>query len=149
MFDIAWSELGVIAVVALVVIGPKDLPKVLRTVGQWTSKARSMAREFQSGIDDMVREAELDELRKAAKQVTDLSLENEIKKTFDPDGSLEKQFQEHNQSIMDATKDIKSDMEGVTKIDDPGPPEATKPVEPAPAIEAAAAPVADKTETKA
>lgn len=90
MFDIAWSELGVIAVVALVVIGPKDLPKVLRTVGQWTSKARTMAREFQSGVDDMVRESELDELRKAAKSVTDFSVENEIKKTVDPDGSLEK-----------------------------------------------------------
>lgn len=90
MFDIAWSELGVIAVVALVVIGPKDLPKVLRTVGQWVAKARSMAREFQSGIDDMVRESELDELRKAAKSVSDFSVENEIKKTVDPDGSLEK-----------------------------------------------------------
>lgn len=152
MFDIAWSELGVIAVVALVVIGPKDLPKVLRTVGQWTAKARSMAREFQSGIDDMVREAELDELRKAAKQVTDLSLESEIKKTFDPDGSLEKQFQEHNQAIMDATKDIQSDVEGATKIADPGPPvdSGAKPVEPAsPAIEAAAVPATEKTETKA
>lgn len=90
MFDIAWSELGIIAVVALVVIGPKDLPKVLRSVGQWVAKARSMAREFQSGIDDMVRESELDELRKAAKSVTDFSVENEIKKTVDPDGSLEK-----------------------------------------------------------
>jgi sec-independent protein translocase protein TatB len=152
MFDIAWSELGVIAVVALVVIGPKDLPKVLRTVGQWTSKARSMAREFQSGIDDMVRESELDELRKAAKQVTDLSLESEIKKTFDPDGSLEKQFQEHNQTIMDATKDIQSDVDGVTRIADPGP--DAKPVEPAPALsepapETAAVPAPDKTETKA
>lgn len=94
MFDIAWSELGIIAVVALVVIGPKDLPKVLRTVGQWTSKARSMAREFQSGIDDMVRESELDELRKAAKQVTDFSVESEVKKSIDPDGSLEKSFRE-------------------------------------------------------
>ena len=152
MFDIAWSELGVIAVVALVVIGPKDLPKVLRTVGQWTAKARSMAREFQSGIDDMVREAELDELRKAAKQVTDLSLESEIKKTFDPDGSLEKQFQEHNQAIMDATKDIKTDVEGATRIADPGPPvdSGAKPVEPvSPATEAAAVPATDKTETKA
>lgn len=88
MFDIAWSELGVIAVVALVVIGPKDLPKVLRTVGQWTGKARSMARDFQAGLDDMVRESELDELRKAAKQVTDLSVQNEIEKAVDPDGSL-------------------------------------------------------------
>lgn len=94
MFDIAWSELGIIAVVALVVIGPKDLPKVLRTVGQWTSKARSMAREFQSGIDDMVRESELDELRKAAKQITDGSIQDEVKKSIDPDGSLEKSFRE-------------------------------------------------------
>ena len=88
MFDIAWSELGLVAVVALVVIGPKDLPKVLRTVGQWTSKARSMAREFQSGLDDMVREAELEDLRKAAKDVSSFSLENEIKKTVDPDGAI-------------------------------------------------------------
>ena len=132
MFDIAWSELGVIAVVALVVIGPKDLPKVLRSVGQWTSKARAMAREFQSGIDDMVREAELDELRKAAKQVSDFSIETEVKKTFDPDGSLEKQFQEHNQAIMDATAE-------------PAP--AAKPAEPAPV---AADPAIDaKPETKA
>jgi len=90
MFDIAWSELGVIAVVALLVIGPKDLPKVLRSIGQWTSKARAMAREFQSGIDDMVREAELDDLRKAAKDVSNFSLQDEVKKTIDPDGSLER-----------------------------------------------------------
>ncbi|MEK9970574.1 MAG: Sec-independent protein translocase protein TatB [Ferrovibrio sp.] len=126
MFDIAWSELGVIAVVALVVIGPKDLPKVLRTIGQWTSKARAMAREFQSGIDDMVRESELDELRKAAKQVSDFSIENEVKKTFDPDGSLEKQFAEHNQAIMDATGSAvpatePAQAETPTRIADPGP----------------------------
>lgn len=146
MFDIAWSELGVIAVVALVVIGPKDLPKVLRTVGQWTSKARAMAREFQSGIDDMVREAELDELRKAAKQVSDFSIENEVKKTFDPDGSLEKQFQEHNQAIMDATGDLKVEPTA-SKIADPGP--DAKPVEPTPAAIAEAPAVApEKTEIK-
>jgi sec-independent protein translocase protein TatB len=108
MFDIAWSELGVVAVVALVVIGPKDLPKVLRTMGQWTSKARSMAREFQSGLDDMVREAELDDLRKAAKQVTDFSLENEIKKTVDPDGSMAEDFKkteaEMNAMLSEADK---------------------------------------------
>lgn len=121
MFDIAWSELGVIAVVALIVIGPKDLPKVLRTIGQWTAKARSMARELQSGIDDMVRETELDELRKAAKQVSDFSIENEVKKTFDPDGSLEKQFADHNKSIMDATAVVAPVEETATKIADPGP----------------------------
>lgn len=124
MFDIAWSELGVIAVVALIVIGPKDLPKVLRSIGQWTAKARAMAREFQSGIDDMVRETELDELRKAAKQVSDFSIEKEVKKTFDPDGSLEKQFAEHNQAIMDATGVVQpaeaAAVDTATKIADPG-----------------------------
>lgn len=64
MFDIGWSEFLVIAVVALVVIGPKDLPRVLRTVGQWVRKARQIANEFQSSIEEMAREAELAELRK-------------------------------------------------------------------------------------
>jgi sec-independent protein translocase protein TatB len=105
MFDIAWSELGVIAVVALVVIGPKDLPKVLRTVGQWTAKARAMAREFQSGLDDMVREAELDELRKSAKQLSDFSVGNEIKKSIDPDGSIATSLNETKAAMDQAALD--------------------------------------------
>jgi sec-independent protein translocase protein TatB len=64
MFDVAPSELLLVAVVALLVIGPKDLPRVLRTVGQWVGKARGIARQFRSGFDDMVREAELAELEK-------------------------------------------------------------------------------------
>ena len=55
MFDIAWSEMLVIVVVALIVIGPKELPRLVREVGRWTAKARSMAREFQRSFDDMVR----------------------------------------------------------------------------------------------
>ena len=62
MFDIGYSELLLIAVVALVVIGPKDLPNVMRTVGHWVGKARGMARHFRSGIDTMMREAELEEM---------------------------------------------------------------------------------------
>ena len=64
MFDIGYSELLVIAIVALVVIGPKDLPRVMRTVGQWVGRARGMARHFRSGIDTMMREAELEEMEK-------------------------------------------------------------------------------------
>jgi sec-independent protein translocase protein TatB len=64
MFDIGYSELLLIAVVALVVIGPKDLPNVMRTVGKWVGKARGMARHFRSGIDTMMREAELEEMEK-------------------------------------------------------------------------------------
>lgn len=69
MFDIAWSELALIGAVALVVIGPKDLPKVMRTMGQWTRKARLLAGEFQSSVDEMVRQAELEELRKKVQSV--------------------------------------------------------------------------------
>jgi sec-independent protein translocase protein TatB len=64
MFDIGYTELLVIAIVALVVIGPKDLPRVMRIVGQWVGRARGMARHFRSGIDTMMREAELEEMEK-------------------------------------------------------------------------------------
>ena len=64
MFDIAPTELLVVALVALVVIGPKDLPKVMRTVGHWVGRARGMARHFRTGVDAMIREAELEEMER-------------------------------------------------------------------------------------
>ena len=64
MFDIASSELLLVALVALVVIGPKDLPKAMRFVGHWVGKARGMARHFRSGFDEMIRQAELEEMEK-------------------------------------------------------------------------------------
>ncbi|HMO75863.1 MAG TPA: Sec-independent protein translocase protein TatB [Sphingopyxis sp.] len=64
MFDVAPTELLLVVVVALLVIGPKDLPKAMRFVGKWMGKARGMARHFRSGIDTMMREAELEELEK-------------------------------------------------------------------------------------
>jgi sec-independent protein translocase protein TatB len=64
MFDIAPTELLIVALVALVVIGPKDLPRVMRTVGQWVGKAKGMARHFRTGLDTMMREAELEEMEK-------------------------------------------------------------------------------------
>ena len=64
MFDIAPTELLVVAVVALLVIGPKDLPKALRFVGNWVGKARRMAAHFRAGVDNMVRESELEDLKK-------------------------------------------------------------------------------------
>ena len=63
MFDIGWSEMALILVVALVVIGPKDLPRVARQIGRWSAKARAMAREFQRSLDDMAREAELQDIK--------------------------------------------------------------------------------------
>ena len=64
MFDVAPTELLLVAIVALVVIGPKDLPRVLRMLGQWVGKAKSVARQFRSGFDEMVREAEVSEMEK-------------------------------------------------------------------------------------
>ena len=61
MLDIGWTELMVVGLVLILVVGPKDLPKVLRTFGKWTSKARKVAREFQDNIEDIGREAEIDE----------------------------------------------------------------------------------------
>lgn len=63
MFDIAWTELLVIVVVALVVVGPKDLPRLMRTAGQWAGRARAMADQFRRSFDDIARQSELDELR--------------------------------------------------------------------------------------
>jgi sec-independent protein translocase protein TatB len=69
MFDIGWSEIAVIAVVALVVIGPKELPGVLRMVGQWMGKARKMAAEFQGQFREAMREAEMADLKKTFDEV--------------------------------------------------------------------------------
>lgn len=64
MFDVAPSEMLLVVIVALVVIGPKDLPRVLRVVGHWVGKARGLARQFRSGFDEMMREAEISEMEK-------------------------------------------------------------------------------------
>ena len=71
MFDIGWSELVLIGVVALVAIGPKELPGVLRMVGQWMGKARRMASEFQGQFQEAMREAEMAELKKTFDEVKD------------------------------------------------------------------------------
>ena len=65
MFDLfSWSHILILLVVALVVVGPKDLPRLMRTAGQWAGKARAMAGEFRRSFDEMARQSELDELRK-------------------------------------------------------------------------------------
>src|SRR5688500_1908519 len=71
MLDMSWGEIMVIGAVALIVIGPKDLPKALRTVGQMTSKVRRMASEFQGQFNEAMREAELDEVKKQLQSVNE------------------------------------------------------------------------------
>ena len=69
MFDIGWSEIALIAVVALIAIGPKELPAVLRMIGQWLGKARKMAAEFQGQFQEAMREAEMADLKKSFDEV--------------------------------------------------------------------------------
>lgn len=89
MFDIGWSELMLIGVVALVVIGPKDLPKAIYGVGRWVRKARVMAREFQGHIDEVMREAEMDDLRRQALKARDEYMGGRtVDEILDPKGDL-------------------------------------------------------------
>ncbi len=90
MFDLGWSEMLFIAAVVLIIFGPKDLPKVLKTVTFWIRKGRGLAKEFRSGLDEIVREAELDELKKGLESATRYDLKGEMEKTIDPTGSLVK-----------------------------------------------------------
>ncbi len=86
MFDIAWSELVIIGVVALIAIGPKELPGVLRTVGQWVAKMRRLAGEFQSQFNEAMREAEVADLKK---QVDDINRSaSNFASGFDPINSI-------------------------------------------------------------
>ncbi|QOZ76942.1 twin-arginine translocase subunit TatB [Bradyrhizobium sp. CCBAU 53351] len=84
MFDIGWSELVLIGVVALIAIGPKELPGVLRMVGQWMGKARKMAAEFQGQFQEAMREAEMADLKKSFDEV------KEAATGFNPLTSLQK-----------------------------------------------------------
>ena len=87
MFDIGWSEMLIIGVVALVVIGPKELPGALKTFAYWMKQARKLAREFQSGVDDMIRTAELDEAKQAVEDAR-RKLNKDIENAVDPTGEV-------------------------------------------------------------
>jgi sec-independent protein translocase protein TatB len=92
MFDVGWSEMALVLLVALIVIGPKDLPRVARTMGQWAGKGRAMAREFQRALEDMAREAELDKVKEEIEKAGRTDFGKTIEKTIDPSGELSKAF---------------------------------------------------------
>src|SRR5689334_16851967 len=89
-FGVGWSELLLVAVVALIVIGPKELPGALRTVGQWTGKIRRMAAEFQGQFQDAMREAEVDQLRK---DMDDVAAKAKSHAAFDPLGDIRRDIE--------------------------------------------------------
>lgn len=91
MFDIGWPEIFLIGVITLLVVGPKEIPHVLRNVMGWVKKARSLARDFQNGVDDMVREAELDKVKDNLVNAVDGDgdILDGFKDAVDPDGTAE------------------------------------------------------------
>jgi sec-independent protein translocase protein TatB len=91
MFDLSWGEMGIIAVVALVVLGPKELPNALRTVSSVMKNARKLAGEFQSGVNEIIREADLEDARKKLQEVQSLNknqIKSAIEKAVDPTGEV-------------------------------------------------------------
>jgi len=107
MFDISWTEFLLIGVVALVVIGPKELPTVMRTMGQWTRKVRVMAADFQSQFQEAMREAEMADLKK---QVDDMAQDI---KSYDP-------LKDVRSDVEAAGRDIQSSLE-TTSAAEPSP----------------------------
>jgi sec-independent protein translocase protein TatB len=123
MFDIGWSEFVLIAVVALIAIGPKELPGVLRMVGQWMGKARKMAAEFQSQFQEAMREAEMADLKKSFDEV------REAASGFSPGGVISSLQQDVSNSLR------------VEPLDKPA--ALDKPAETKPEVEQAPAAVAE------
>ncbi len=106
MFDLGWQEFLLVALVAVIVVGPKDLPRVVRTVSQWIRKARSVASEFQGSLEEMAREADLDDVRKQVQSVSRDGIGKSLEKQFDPDGQIRSSFDEARKS---------ADAEGIEK----------------------------------
>ena len=102
MFDLGWFEIAVVGAVLLVVVGPKDLPKVLRTVGVWTGKARRMARDFQKALDQYAKEAEIDDVKKAVE--TPLKAKKAVAAAVDPTGTLKKELEETGREMQENMK---------------------------------------------
>jgi sec-independent protein translocase protein TatB len=129
MFDIGWTELMVIAVVALIAIGPKELPGVLRMVGQWIGKARKMAGEFQGQFQEAMREAEMADLKKSFDEVKDVATgisSGNIMTSLQKDVSDSLQI-----GSLDKPADKPMDAQVASVIEEPVTP--TTPAEPTPA----------------
>lgn len=128
MFDIGWGELVVIGIVALIAIGPKELPTVLRSLGQWMGKIRRMAAEFQGQFQEAMREAEIADLKK---QADDLTSSVSGVTNFDPLASVQKDVESALETPAPAKEsNLESNLPAETTAD-AAPAAPTPPVEPA------------------
>jgi sec-independent protein translocase protein TatB len=150
MFDIGWSEFVVIGVVALIVIGPKELPGVLRAIGHWTTKIRRMAGEFQSPFQEAMREAEMSDLKKqvdglgdAAKGLTNLdALDLDVTKWEPKTNSTPTANSTNTEPAAEATPDTAAAPPETQSVAAAVEPAAAGVPEPSPAQSPAAAPPA-------
>ena len=121
MFEIGWSELLLIGIVALIAIGPKELPGVLRTLGQWTAKLRRMATEFQNQFHEAIREAELADLKK---EVDEMTTQAKSYANFDPVADVRREFESAQHQIETSiTQQPKSESEPQPNSAPPAPAE--------------------------
>jgi sec-independent protein translocase protein TatB len=137
MFDFAWSELGLIAVVAMILIGPKDMPVAIRTVTGWIRKARRMAAEFQTHVDEMVREADLSDIRTSINEIRNFNIRGEIEKAVDADGSIRATFAENPlepAASMPAVTSVEEIAVAETIVQEIAPPEEITVVSPDPCV---------------
>ena len=109
MPDIGWQELFLIALVTILVVGPKEIPRVLRTVSLWARKIRGMARDFQSGIDDLAREADLDDFRKELAEAKDFDIGRNIEDMVDPTGEYAKSIQDIEETVETSLEEASPD----------------------------------------
>jgi sec-independent protein translocase protein TatB len=126
MFDIGWGELVVIGIVALIAIGPKELPTVLRTLGQWMGKVKRMANEFQGQFQEALREAELHDLKKQAEELHSAVTSAADFPDFDPLADADK-------AVTHAAEGAGEPAAAETEAAAPAP--AVEPAEPLPQIE--------------
>lgn len=117
MFDIGWSELLVIGVVLIVVVGPKDLPRMLRTFGRTTTQLRRMAGDFRKQFDEALREAEMDDVRTTVNDLRSMNPASDIRAAMNP--------------MRAVGEEIRSSLMAATRAPEPTVPSATAPAQPA------------------
>ena len=134
MFDFAWSEILLIGAIALIAIGPKDMPAAIRTVTGMIKKARRMAAEFQTHVDEMVREAELGDVKSAFNDLRRMDITSALEKAVDPDRSIRRTFEENPfDQVAPAATEV-STLDPVT-VETPAPSEEPVTGEAEPAVE--------------